>query len=166
MTGGELADETRRRLPPDLKKRLKPKDTRIIVRVLFEVITEAILNDDPVRIQHFGLIWAKFVPGGRIIYNVFIGRDTVERPRIELKFRACPGLKKRVRNLQSVLRAKFKKKMEAEMEKYGYEPKEQEELVKEANELGVCPKCGETLSGQPPVCPQCGSEPFEGQDEW
>lgn len=47
------------------------------------------------------------------------------------------------------------------MEKYGYEQEKKDPQVKEAAEKGKCPKCGDNLIGHPPVCPKCGSEPFE-----
>jgi rubrerythrin len=56
------------------------------------------------------------------------------------------------------------------MEKYGYEPENPPELEKRAGKSSHCPACGATLQGSPPVCPNCGSRPFEkrrpnGQEE-
>jgi rubrerythrin len=49
------------------------------------------------------------------------------------------------------------------MEKYGYE--EDHDLTKKATEAGKCPQCSSPLEGNPPVCPKCGSEPFEKKKE-
>lgn len=46
------------------------------------------------------------------------------------------------------------------MEKYGYEV-EEGEGIKTASEKGKCPICGAEVTGNPPVCPVHGSEPFE-----
>jgi hypothetical protein len=48
------------------------------------------------------------------------------------------------------------------MEKYGYEPDEAEG-TKTASEKrpDKCPICGEPVTGNPPVCPEHGSTPFE-----
>ena len=51
------------------------------------------------------------------------------------------------------------------MEKYGYEKEQHEDGVKEAVRDGLCPICGQALSGTPPVCPEHGSEPFERRDD-
>lgn len=48
------------------------------------------------------------------------------------------------------------------MDKYGYEAEKKNE--KTAAETGKCPVCGSELNGNPPVCPKCGSEPFERRD--
>lgn len=50
------------------------------------------------------------------------------------------------------------------MEKYGYEKDKDDPTVKTASQKGRCPKCGERVSGSPPICPKCGSEPFEKQE--
>lgn len=50
------------------------------------------------------------------------------------------------------------------MEKYGYEQEQDESGVKKASKEGVCPVCGEKVTGNPPVCPKHGSEPFEKRD--
>lgn len=50
-----------------------------------------------------------------------------------------------------------------DMDKHGYE--QDQDLGKTATEKGKCPQCGSPLSGQPPVCPKCGSEPFEKKEE-
>lgn len=49
------------------------------------------------------------------------------------------------------------------MEKHGYD--QDRDLAKTAAEKGKCPQCGSPLSGQPPVCPNCGSEPFEKRED-
>lgn len=49
------------------------------------------------------------------------------------------------------------------MEKYGYE--KDDETAKTAAEKGKCPECGSLLEGSPPVCPKCGSEPFEKKEK-
>lgn len=51
------------------------------------------------------------------------------------------------------------------MEKYGYEQEPQpDDKTKTAAEKGSCPLCGAQLTGNPPVCPEHGSEPFERKD--
>lgn len=50
------------------------------------------------------------------------------------------------------------------MEKYGYEQVD-DPKVKVASKKGHCPKCGEKTDGAPPVCPKCGSEPFEKREQ-
>lgn len=50
-------------------------------------------------------------------------------------------------------------------EKYGYEEERDDPTVKTAVKKGNCPICGEEVVGQPPVCPNHGSEPFEKKDE-
>lgn len=47
------------------------------------------------------------------------------------------------------------------MDKYGYKKREDDDTVKVATQKGKCPRCGADLNGNPPVCPNCGSEPFE-----
>lgn len=47
------------------------------------------------------------------------------------------------------------------MDKHGYKPNEDDPTVKTAAEKGKCPACGAPTRGHPPVCPNCGSEPFE-----
>lgn len=47
------------------------------------------------------------------------------------------------------------------MEKYGYEPDKPKDLEKRAGDKARCPSCGNLLTGHPPVCPNCGSRPFE-----
>jgi len=51
------------------------------------------------------------------------------------------------------------------MDKYGYEPEPDQPSVKTAVEREKCPVCGRQLVGQPPVCPRCGSLPFEPHKE-
>jgi len=51
------------------------------------------------------------------------------------------------------------------MDKYAYEKETQDPTVKTASEKGRCPKCGKETEGQPPVCPSCGSEPFEKRED-
>lgn len=48
------------------------------------------------------------------------------------------------------------------MEKYGYQPKN--DKSKQASEGSGCPRCGAELKGEPPVCPNCGSKPFEREN--
>ena len=50
------------------------------------------------------------------------------------------------------------------MDKYGYRRDEEDPNVKTAVDKNTCPKCGSSLSGNPPICPNCGSEPFEEKD--
>lgn len=50
------------------------------------------------------------------------------------------------------------------IEKYGYEPEKKDPKVKEASVEGRCPKCGAELKGNPPTCPNHGSEPFEKRE--
>lgn len=47
------------------------------------------------------------------------------------------------------------------MDKHGYKQRDDDPTVKTATKKGVCPQCGAPVSGGPPVCPNCGSEPFE-----
>jgi ABC-type ATPase with predicted acetyltransferase domain len=47
------------------------------------------------------------------------------------------------------------------MEKYGYEKDDKEPKTKIASNKTKCPKCGASIRGNPPVCPNHGSEPFE-----
>lgn len=52
------------------------------------------------------------------------------------------------------------------MEKYGYErEKDPDDKTKTAAVKGRCPICGDEISGNPPVCPSHGSEPFEKREE-
>ena len=50
--------------------------------------------------------------------------------------------------------------VEKNMEKYGVEL-DKNKGTKLAAEKGKCPACGKTLSGNPPICPACGSKPLE-----
>jgi hypothetical protein len=51
------------------------------------------------------------------------------------------------------------------MEKYGYKKEEKDSKIKESSEKGKCPICGEQIKGNPPVCPNHGSEPFEERND-
>jgi nucleoid DNA-binding protein len=53
--------------------------------------------------------------------------------------------------------------MESVMEKYGYDANAQvvKTVQEQQDEKARCPHCGAELQGQPPVCPEHGSEPFE-----
>jgi hypothetical protein len=51
------------------------------------------------------------------------------------------------------------------VEKYGYEKEREDPTVKTATEKGRCPVCGSPLRGEPPVCPEHGSEPFEKKEK-
>jgi hypothetical protein len=50
------------------------------------------------------------------------------------------------------------------MEKYGYEKEKNDEKIKTAAKKGKCPICGKDVTGNPPVCPQHGSKPFEKRE--
>ncbi len=50
-------------------------------------------------------------------------------------------------------------------EKYAYEKEQEDPRVKTASEKGRCPKCGAEVRGNPPVCPNHGSEPFERRED-
>jgi hypothetical protein len=50
------------------------------------------------------------------------------------------------------------------MDKYGYQPNKNDEKIKTAVLKGTCPICGEPISGNPPICPEHGSAPFEKTD--
>lgn len=51
------------------------------------------------------------------------------------------------------------------MDKYGYEKDDQRPGVKTAAEEGVCPICGKPVTGNPPVCVEHGSLPFEKREK-
>lgn len=49
------------------------------------------------------------------------------------------------------------------MDKYGYRPAPEkvEDLTKTGSKTLTCPICGKAISGEPPVCPDHGSLPYE-----
>jgi hypothetical protein len=51
------------------------------------------------------------------------------------------------------------------MDKYGYDQNGTSDNSKTAAEKGKYPECGSELTGNPPVCPKCGSAPFEKKEK-
>lgn len=162
MTATELAEEVYNCLPPELQKRINPREVLVIVKLVFETIIEALMLGDSVRIRNFGRIEATFIKGGNLVWCEPVKRFVPRKPNIKLKLVPAKRLRKMVSKARTRMRT-LAKKRKNDMEKYGYEQEKKDPKVKEAAEKGKCPKCGGALSGNPPVCSQCGSKPFEKQ---
>lgn len=112
----------------------------LIINLTLEIIKNETSKGVIVEIKNFG----QFIPhikhwGNRKSWSVKLQRCS--------KWRDCCiiGEKKGARR----------------MEKYGVEINKKDAKTKEAAVNGHCPVCGAELSGNPPICPNHGSEPFE-----
>lgn len=137
MVFSEIVEEVcRRRGNPSRPEQQKAAR---ILREAFEVIMEATSSGERVRIARFA------------DFNVSIRRSkgisVKGRKHIRIYLKICPGWRDRCR-------------LEKNMEKYGVEL-DKNHGEKLAAEKGKCPACGKTLSGNPPICPDCGSKPLE-----
>ena len=153
MTRNELADAVLRRLTNRWKyfrHRALRRLVREVVSATFDVMGEVLGGGEEVALRGFGsfrFTTYKARPG-RVVRDGQVQHVTVP-PQIRITFR--PG---------TSLRAQLK---EQAMEKYGVQT--DDEKTKTASEGNApCPKCGSNkvdYSANVPVCPKCGTEPWE-----
>lgn len=139
----------------ELKKSGLHINRAIITKVLtiaFHKIMDATITGEMVRIRGF----ANFRPAIRVFT---LPRRGVRVSLMDVSMQRCYGWRRRGKlKTEAISKEEMKRK---KMEKYGYETDENGAFIKNASESGKCPKCGGELSGKPPVCSKCGSEPFE-----
>lgn len=114
-----------------------------VLRTALAVIVDITSAGEPVDIKQFG----EFSP--RVSNYKSCQRTSTT---ITVRLRMCEDWKRKC-------------KVSSQMRKYAYEKEKEDKLVKKAAEKGRCPVCGRQTEGQPPVCPSCGSKPFERQEE-
>lgn len=144
---GSPQDFTRRLETGELLQRVAdklflPKSTvQIVYECLVETITESLLSKEKVVLRRLGVLIGKTVGYG--IHTSY-----------GAKFKSSNELK-------DALKRKF---LVRSMDKYGVSLNKEAELI--AKITGTCPECKEELTQKdPPVCPSCGTKPFEKKAE-
>jgi nucleoid DNA-binding protein len=112
MTATELAEEVWRCLPADVQERVYQKDMNLIVKLVFETITESLLLGEDVRIRNFGRIAARYIKGGNLVWCEFKQRKIPRKPNIKLEFTPAERLRKLVAKARGEMRALAKAKQE------------------------------------------------------
>jgi hypothetical protein len=138
MRWGDAVDEIKRRS----SEKGKPVPKLVISRIMREfcnLIIDVTLDLEDVRLQGFGEFRA---------YVNTNGLNNVRSRYVRVTFRKCAAWKRR-----------------ALLEKYGYEPDKSKTEPRPKKKVTLCPICGRSCVGRPLVCPECGSAPFEKQEE-
>lgn len=104
MTATELADEIFACLPSEVRKRVRKADVQLVVKLLFETITEALMLGDSIRIRNFGRIEAKFIKGGKLVWCEPVQREVPRKPNIKLKLVPAKRLKRMIGRIRNRMR--------------------------------------------------------------
>lgn len=137
----EIVNEVRERLGDKARSH---EETAKIIREALNVIMDATVEGVNVKILGFGHFKATT--------RRSTGINCKGRKFIQVYLKTCRAWRARCR---------IEKNMEASVEKYGVELDKNDKGAKTAAEQGKCPACGKGLSGNPPICPDCGSKPLE-----
>lgn len=114
MTGRELAFEVHKCLTGSARKRVRKEDVYLIVKLMFETISDSILCDDVVRIRNFGKIRAKVTKGGKMVYCAIRGKSYPRKPNVKVIFEPARRLRSKIGMARAIMRAHAKKEQEAE----------------------------------------------------
>lgn len=118
---------------------------RLVIELALEVIKNETSKGSPVSFPRFGT----FKPRFRVVAIANWAGWVVRLNR-------HPDWTRKCRLQKGVIPMK---------EKYAYEQEQKNPKVKTASERGRCPECGAELRGNPPVCPNHGSKPFERRED-
>lgn len=109
MTATELADEVFACLPSDMRERVRKSDVRLMVKLMFETIIEALMLGDDIRIRNFGRIEARFIKGGGMVWCEPVKRMVRRKPNIKLKLVPAKRLRRMVGRVRDKMREEARK---------------------------------------------------------
>lgn len=92
------------------KKRIRKGDIQLVVKLLFETITQELLLGNSIIIRNFGRIEAQFKKGGELMWCEPVKRMVRRKPNIKLKMIPSRRIKRMLGRIRTKLREEARKR--------------------------------------------------------